>query len=67
MATWLRIAHARVQDHGSIPAELSSKSESTGKKKALVVVVVVVAVGAGHLSTSKGYPCDLVFRLDFSR
>ena len=31
-----------------------------------VVVVVVVVVGAGHLSTSKGCPCDLVFRLDFS-
>ncbi len=30
---WLRIAHARVQDHGWLPAQLSSIARGTGKKK----------------------------------
>ena len=33
MAAWLRIAHARVQDHGWLPAQLSSIARGTGKKK----------------------------------
>ncbi len=33
MATWLRIADARVQDDGAIPAEEEGIARGTGKKK----------------------------------